>query len=497
MSKSATEGAKVLILVIITMFSVHSDPDSLNITSSVDITNQSRASYSLESLGLHHQDALFSSVDDGNISVGDLLAKLSANTSQFTSLADLIRVLREAKIYGPVGLLDDNEEIAMSGGHHLRKFLGLGSQFIVYRQQMEVVTGQMVSSRVVAVKQPKFRLDAQQRLNLTDAKVREQLHDMYLEVLAFSNPTLRSHPNIARLLAWSVDPRSWHTPPLLIMEVAFSDLKTFLQGEGPDALWELKYFICLDVASALDVIHEFRLVHGDLKPRNVLIYPTHSRFIAKLADFGLSVDEALFLRTDTCVAGTPGWQAPEVESHQCIQLDDLPYVDSYSYGLLVWSVFCHTGNCPPQSGAVDRQDTARKELGVLQDALDPAKRLNLDLPRVIGSLLEYKACNRPTQMVKILDDGSEIPNEWHMSVKELVLFLDYCYPESLGFIKIFTPLRTCINLDTILKRITSPGNHQQYLPSLLKPCIFGLQRIWRAWLGISCLICSLASLSRH
>lgn len=73
--------------------------------------------------------------------------------------------------------------------------------------------------------------------------------------------------------------------------------------------------MALDLAEALDVVHEARIVHRDIKPSNVLLRPAPTsspEFRAKLADFGIAylIDSAR-ITTPGLVVGTVSYLSPE------------------------------------------------------------------------------------------------------------------------------------------------------------------------------------------
>ncbi|MDR0365372.1 MAG: protein kinase, partial [Bifidobacteriaceae bacterium] len=65
------------------------------------------------------------------------------------------------------------------------------------------------------------------------------------------------------------------------------------------------------LASAIEHVHSLGIAHRDLKPANVLVRSEQPRLDLALADFGLSVAQALSFDVRS-VAGTWGWAAPEV-----------------------------------------------------------------------------------------------------------------------------------------------------------------------------------------
>lgn len=307
-------------------------------------------------------------------------------------LSSLIGVLQNANLPGPMIMISE------------RKYLGQGAQFAVYKQTMIWTEGPSMMHRVVALKQPKFDLDlTKTRVNLADKASADHIDDIIIEVKALTTPLLQRHRNIVRLLSWSFDSWAFHRPISLIVELAESDLAQCLSREGETVSPWQRYTICADVAAGVDAIHECEMVHGDLKPSNVLLFRREDGlFEAKLADFGLSVGFGGLTQRDHKVrlGGTPGWQAPEVERGELLGLEELQRADIFSFGLLTWSVFFSDGK-PPSTTAKDQSavwlpmgDTQEWIAGFPERARDTVSKL---LP-VTTDALKDEAMKRPRRL---------------------------------------------------------------------------------------------------
>ena len=134
--------------------------------------------------------------------------------------------------------------------------------------------------------------------------------------------------------------------PYIVME--------FLEGQPLDhwltdsgllsiqAANEMLAQICAPLAAA----HRSAVIHRDLKPSNVFLcqQPDGERFV-KLLDFGLAkrglgVDGKTSQTSQTEVAGTPDYMAPE----QARALDVSPRTDIYALGVIAFEMF--TGRLP-------------------------------------------------------------------------------------------------------------------------------------------------------
>lgn len=152
------------------------------------------------------------------------------------------------------------------------------------------------------------------------------------------------HPNIVSFHGVSTEPDEGVL--ILCLEIVKgSNLKEFVEHPPQDVTGQVRHTILGKISSALRYLHSLEpvVVHGDLKPGNVLIQELV--YEPKLADFGLS-------RIQSSVAkpwgGTLRWMAPEILArcvgltepvHEAGELDHLaPSTDIFSFGLLAFYV---------------------------------------------------------------------------------------------------------------------------------------------------------------
>lgn len=139
-----------------------------------------------------------------------------------------------------------------------------------------------------------------------------------------------THPNITRLLDGGVTDEG--LPYLVTEYIEGTPIDQYYQTNRPSIAERLRVF--LSVCSGLSFAHRNLIVHGDIKPANILVTPDGT---AKLVDFGiarlLDADSAASFATTT-YALTPGWASPE-------QLGGTPPTvlsDLYSLGRVFYEV---------------------------------------------------------------------------------------------------------------------------------------------------------------
>jgi serine/threonine protein kinase len=161
--------------------------------------------------------------------------------------------------------------------------------------------------------------------------------------------------------------------PYLVTEyIEGPSLTDYINAHGgfpPGALRSL----AVGVATALTAIHAVRLVHRDLKPRNVLLAPDAPRVI----DFGIARaldSDARHTRTGA-VIGSPGYIAPE----QAFDGQVSTAADIFAWGTLV--AYAATGRNPFGTGSLmvlaARAKQAKYDLSGVPKDLQPMIRAAL------------------------------------------------------------------------------------------------------------------------
>jgi serine/threonine protein kinase len=131
-----------------------------------------------------------------------------------------------------------------------------------------------------------------------------------------------SHPNLVAVYDAGTD----ESGPYLVMELV--DGPSLATAPAPPSDPDR---MGAEVASALAALHGAGIVHGDVKPGNILL----ARDGAKLTDFGIarSADDATLTRTGMTF-GTPAYAAPETMAHG----ERSAAADVYSLGAVLYEL---------------------------------------------------------------------------------------------------------------------------------------------------------------
>ena len=258
-----------------------------------------------------------------------------------------------------------------------RRLIGAGAQFRVFEDN--VIFPESPKEFVyAAIKIPQFMLDAEKQLDISDSRGRRHVRALLTEIVALSHPGLQGHPNIVSFVGWGFDEGSWHIRPFLALELASSDLQILLDEERFGS-WQEARGIMVGIGSGLDALHDVGLLHGDLKPGNVLMFREGGLWVPRLADFGGAT--GLKHSSEFLCQGTMGWRAPELRRHheEGAPLDPsrLAAIDVWACGLMVWAVLCG-GDSPPRGSETD---------AVVENAMTDLEKRSVALPDEMYNLL--------------------------------------------------------------------------------------------------------------
>ncbi|XP_010619449.1 sperm motility kinase 2A-like, partial [Fukomys damarensis] len=187
------------------------------------------------------------------------------------------------------------------------------------------------------------------------------------------------HPNITQLLE-VIETR--HRVYLVLEYVYGVNLRKEICRSKKNRLWEKEaQRIFRDVLAAVDYCHRQGIVHGDLKPENVLIN-TEGR--AKICDFGLGI-RFLPGQEVTAVGGTLAYYAPERLS--CRRYE-APPLDVWALGVTLYEMV--VGDHPFYQG---ESETIRN---ILRGRVSYPCFVSCKVKHLISNILSRDPTRRPT-----------------------------------------------------------------------------------------------------
>ena len=144
-----------------------------------------------------------------------------------------------------------------------------------------------------------------------------------------------THPNILRVLEFGVE----DNVPFLVLEFAPNGTLRTRHPRGSILPLTVIVPYVTQIASALQYIHNRKLIHRDIKPENLLL---GTNYEVLLSDFGTAtVFQTLHTQGTLELAGTVSYMAPEQ-----IRGKPRPASDQYGLGVIVYEWLC--GACPFQ-----------------------------------------------------------------------------------------------------------------------------------------------------
>jgi serine/threonine protein kinase len=210
---------------------------------------------------------------------------------------------------------------------------------------------------------------------------------------------LLSHPNIVSVHEVIDEPGS--EGPSLVMEyVQGSTLEAFLKG-GKPLPSDFTLSIAVQVARALEHAHAMGVIHGDIKPGNILISDDGEQ--AKIADFGIAKMMTEIGDPQHRLYGTPRYVSPEqILGQKADQRSDL-----FSLGVVLYEML--TGRSP-FAGQTSREITNEIARGGADLSAEALQDVPEPLRAVLGRALERDPANR-FQSARQMAESIENPQQ--------------------------------------------------------------------------------------
>lgn len=185
--------------------------------------------------------------------------------------------------------------------------------------------------------------------------------------------TQLDHPNVINVVEVGDRKKPW----FIVMEYIESHTKDFIKPSRTEAAVQERLDILIQLARAVEYIHDQGYLHRDLCAGNVLVDADRK---VKLIDFGLAAHQSLPMIEDWR-AGTPSYMAPELirtSRSSCA-------TDIYSLGVLMYEFL--TGTKPVSSD--DSQEAMLKNLSAA--VRPPRQRCEAISPELEAAVLKALA----------------------------------------------------------------------------------------------------------
>ncbi len=198
------------------------------------------------------------------------------------------------------------------------------------------------------------------------------------------------HENIVSTLDWGMSTKD---EIFLVME--------FIEGIGLNFLVETKdprltgkrFNYLLQAADGLAYMHEQKLIHRDLNPRNMMVTPDDA---LKLIDFGLAVPNTPDFRRPGNRTGSINYMAPELMKRNPID----ERIDVFSYGVTCYEVL--VGRFPWEA----TESTERMKQHMNMPPQDP-KKVNADIDDELAKLLVRGIAQDPKKRIPNMKEFAE------------------------------------------------------------------------------------------
>lgn len=253
----------------------------------------------------------------------------------------------------------------MLGQYQIGAEIGKGATSVVY-EGTDAETGRTVAIKTLGLSQS-FDADG-----LAEAKVR-----FFHEAGTAQRLT---HPDIVAVYAAGEDRNIAY---IAMERLQGDDLTCYVRGGGRLALAQLLP-VMARVAEALAYAHQHGVVHGDIKPANIVWEPATDT--VKITDFGMA-HIGNVLDTGTGMAlGTPSYMSPEQLSGDRIDGRS----DLFSLGVSLYQLAC--GRLP-----FEGESMGQLRFRIVSEPHQDIRVHNADLPACLGAIVDTALAKDPAR----------------------------------------------------------------------------------------------------
>ncbi len=194
---------------------------------------------------------------------------------------------------------------------------------------------------------------------------------------------LMDHPNIAHVYDAGA---TRHGPPYFVMELVRGvKITDYCDHHRLDTRQRLDLFV--QTCHAIQHAHQKGVIHGDIKPSNIMVTLQDGVPVPKVIDFGVakaaetSLLDRMFVTGDGQLVGTPAYMSPEQADRGSTDVDTRS--DIYSLGVLLYELLTGTTPLDMQELGGAGFDTMCRKLRE-EEPPRPSQRLKRLAPEVLA-----------------------------------------------------------------------------------------------------------------